>query len=607
MKLVRALALLLCLLLAHEASAAIVREGTYSNNCASTCRPTGAHSLADVTIPAAATYGVFAFGYFEVGGTLSSLTLNSQAGAVILSENSDACCYHVTLVYFPTPSSGSSLTLAWSNGSDFDDGVNVVGAFYSGGDISSGTTSLIRSSGGESGNNSATTASLTAVSSDVIAMGYAHDPGTPSFTNGTSVVSVAGTTPTTGMVEYAPSGNTTMDITATGLFPVVVAAVMIATSSVVLEQEGFRWGVDDANEASHTFEAAQDTNISITDNQSRLLRALVNATLDPASTAYTLRYQKNGAGGYAAVPVGTTSTTSITNQNVAASADDGQDIGGTNTITGTTIGASLDATTEWAGMRFTNITIPVGATITAASVGVVPSGTGEDEPLVTIFLEAADSCAAFTTGASNISSRSLTASVAWSSANLGASGSDYWSTPDLTTPFQAVINRAGWASGNAVCVLIQGGSTSTRDLTIEAQDLGPNTNPPRLSVTWTTPNQVYVTTSANITAGGEATTARLTAPAGKSTSDFVTGRRWDDENGTDTIDITTDDYTEVEWLTFIASSAANDDFFDFRVYAGSSALNTYTVTPRWTIPGAGGTVVNPISGRGGSAASPVVQ
>jgi hypothetical protein len=96
-------------------------------------------------------------------------------------------------------------------------------------------------------------------------------------------------------------------------------------------------------------------------------------------------------------------------------------------------------------------------------------------------------------------------------------------------------------------------------------------------------NDVYVTTSGNVTAGGEATTARLTEPSGKTTSDFVTGRRWDDENGTDTIDITTDDYTEVEWSLALKSGLANADYFDFRVYAGASALDTYTVTPRWTV------------------------
>ena len=63
---------------------------------------------------------------------------------------------------------------------------------------------------------------------------------------------------------------------------------------------------------------------------------------------------------------------------------------------------------------------------------------------------------------------------------------------------------------------------------------------------------------------------------------------WDDENGTDSIDITVDDYTELEWCLQAQSPAANGDYFDFRVYAGAAALDSYTVTPRWTLGSGGG-------------------
>jgi hypothetical protein len=77
---------------------------------------------------------------------------------------------------------------------------------------------------------------------------------------------------------------------------------------------------------------------------------------------------------------------------------------------------------------------------------------------------------------------------------------------------------------------------------------------------------ITLSASSNITASGEATTALLTAPSGKTTSDFVTGRMQDDENPADTIDITTDDYTELEW-SLIANAAASDGgTYQFRVY-----------------------------------------
>jgi hypothetical protein len=91
---------------------------------------------------------------------------------------------------------------------------------------------------------------------------------------------------------------------------------------------------------------------------------------------------------------------------------------------------------------------------------------------------------------------------------------------------------------------------------------------------------VYVTNSSNVAAGGEATTARLTPSSGKTTSNFTTGRRWDDENGSDSIDIGNNFYTEVEW---VIRNDMTTGFVEFRVYAGSSALTTYTVTPKWTI------------------------
>lgn len=103
-------------------------------------------------------------------------------------------------------------------------------------------------------------------------------------------------------------------------------------------------------------------------------------------------------------------------------------------------------------------------------------------------------------------------------------------------------------------------------------------------------NEVEITASSNVASGGESTTARLTAPSGKTTGDFTTGRRWDDENGSDSIDIAEDEYTELEWVITIQSPATTDDYFEFRVYDGDTALNTYTVTPKWTIGEAGGEV-----------------
>lgn len=103
-----------------------------------------------------------------------------------------------------------------------------------------------------------------------------------------------------------------------------------------------------------------------------------------------------------------------------------------------------------------------------------------------------------------------------------------------------------------------------------------------------TQEAILLGASTHIAAGGAATTAQLTPPAGKATSDFVVGRIQDDENPADAIDITADDYTELEWsLVAISGVAANGDIYQFRITVAGVALDGYDVTPEWTI-GAGG-------------------
>ena len=94
---------------------------------------------------------------------------------------------------------------------------------------------------------------------------------------------------------------------------------------------------------------------------------------------------------------------------------------------------------------------------------------------------------------------------------------------------------------------------------------------------------IRLAASTNITASGENTTAQLTAPSGKTTSNFTTGRMQDDENPADSIDIAADNYTELEWCIKATSVATADQVYEFRVTSAGTALNTYTVTPQWTI------------------------
>src|SRR5210317_485740 len=92
--------------------------------------------------------------------------------------------------------------------------------------------------------------------------------------------------------------------------------------------------------------------------------------------------------------------------------------------------------------------------------------------------------------------------------------------------------------------------------------------------------------SANIAPSGEATTAQLTPPSGKTTGDFTAGRIQDDENPADSVDIAENGYTEYEW-SIIPSTDAPNDSYSFRVViddpGGIIVLDTYSVTPQITL------------------------
>jgi secreted PhoX family phosphatase len=116
------------------------------------------------------------------------------------------------------------------------------------------------------------------------------------------------------------------------------------------------------------------------------------------------------------------------------------------------------------GMRFTNITIPKGAIITNAYIRFTVDATGKntDPCNLHIFAQAADNPVTFDPAVNfNLSSRPrLADSIAWNVATgswstVGQSGADQTST-NIGALVQQLINRNGWASGNAMAFFIKG-------------------------------------------------------------------------------------------------------------------------------------------------------
>jgi hypothetical protein len=401
-------------------------------------------------------------------------------------------------------------------------------------------------------------------------------------------------------------------------------------TSATFEQEGFRFGEDDGNESAHTWTANQDTNISTVDNTAKLLRTLVNTTSDTASSAFTLRYQKNGAGGYTAVPVGATSAGTTPLIEAADSTESGNDVASTSWALSTpnaSTGDLLIFCLSWDdSTATTDVTEPAGkASETLLEVNATPATDASTETRskvwycicagswtagtitftpaaseqwtgATIRVPAGEFDATTPIGGSGTSAATGTTETNVTSAAFTAGATDgngklcIWTSAD-TDPQTVAANHTQVCNTDRGAV--SGGFFMRNTAVSNSESVAAATVSTIASDSWTTVtfvvrapvvnNDVYVVTSGNIAASGEATTARLTAPSGKTTGDFVTGRRWDDENGTDSTDITTDDYSEFEWSLKVKSGLSNGDYFDFRTYAGSNALDTYTLTPRWTI------------------------
>src|SRR5262245_35133541 len=88
--------------------------------------------------------------------------------------------------------------------------------------------------------------------------------------------------------------------------------------------------------------------------------------------------------------------------------------------------------------------------------------------------------------------------------------------------------------------------------------------------------------SANIAAAAAtATTQQLTSPP---TGTFGAGRISDDTNPLPSLDLTTDQYTEVEWsIKANATGIIPGQVYEFRVTKGGVVLDTYSQTPEWTV------------------------
>ncbi len=136
---------------------------------------------------------------------------------------------------------------------------------------------------------------------------------------------------------------------------------------------------------------------------------------------------------------------------------------------------------QYVGVRFQNIQVPQGATIVSAEMEFRISTTNSAAASLIIDGQASDSATTFTGTAFNISNTTLrprtssSVSVPWNSLPNPAAGQSL-TTPSLTGIVSEIVNRTGWASGNAMAFFIKAGAASG-PRNVEAFETSPSRAP----------------------------------------------------------------------------------------------------------------------------------
>lgn len=112
-----------------------------------------------------------------------------------------------------------------------------------------------------------------------------------------------------------------------------------------------------------------------------------------------------------------------------------------------------------AGIRFTSVSVPKGATINSAYLTFIAEANNSGSASFTIKGEATDDASSFSIVNWNITGRGTTsASVAWSGVPDWTAGSSYQS-PNIASIISELTSRSGWASGNDIAIIVTASGT----------------------------------------------------------------------------------------------------------------------------------------------------
>jgi len=151
------------------------------------------------------------------------------------------------------------------------------------------------------------------------------------------------------------------------------------------------------------------------------------------------------------------------------------------------------------GVRFRNVTIPVGATIVSAFVRYTSNNAENGTTCnADLYGESSIVPALFTTFVDFQGRVRTAAKVDWDNIGAWVAGTQY-DTPDIASLVQEIIDIGGWASGNNMCIFTENDSSDVGARRIPAAWDNVTYDPPELHVKWRAPDDITFGRSATCT------------------------------------------------------------------------------------------------------------
>ena len=210
------------------------------------------------------------------------------------------------------------------------------------------------------------------------------------------------------------------------------------------------------------------------------------------------------------------------------------------------------------GIRFQNVQVPQGYTITNAYIEFSADETNNIDPSnLTIYGHDIDDAPYFSSSRYDISSRTTTsASVSWSP-EAWTTVHERYQSPDISSIVQEIVNRGGWSAGNKMVFIIK--STGSGRRVAESYN-GYSSQAPLLHIEFTAANIHTITATAgnggSISPSGPVTVVEgssqsftITPDVGNSISDVVVDGSSVGAVTTHTFTNVTSDHTIVAYFT----------------------------------------------------------